>query len=161
MRKPRDYSHLPIETQFNYAYTRALRFLSYRARSIKEINEYLKQKGFEALIVSNVIELLLSQKFLNDKDFAEQWIEQRQKNRAKSKSFIKQELKQKGIDEDIIEETLQIAEDDLKTAKEFFEKKKKRFDRFTGEEYFQKAAAFLQRRGFSWDVVKEVLKEYN
>jgi len=148
-----------IKKLFDRAYTKSLNFLSFRARSEKEIRDYLLNKEFDITIIEQVINLLLEQKFLNDREFAESWIEQRQNQKAKSKSFIRQELRQKGIDEEIISETLEKSHGDYNTARQYFEKRKKRFENLTGEEYFQKAASFLQRRGFSWDVVKKVLKD--
>lgn len=159
MKSKKSFTHLPIEEQFNRAYTRALKFLSYRPRSEKEVRVFLSQKGFETLVIENVIKLFREQQFLNDLEFSKWWTEQRQGSRAKSKLFIKQELKQKGIEEGMIEETFEEAEDDFETAKKYFEKRKKRFEKYSGDEYLQKAAAFLQRRGFSWEVVKKVLKE--
>lgn len=144
---------------FDHAYTKALKFLSYRPRSEKEIIDYLLKKGFEQLIISNVLALLREQNFASDKEFAQWWIEQRQTYRAKGKLIIKNELRQKGISEEIIQETLNASQDDYKTAKAYFKKSKKRFEHLTGDEYFQKATAFLQRRGFAWDTIKKVIKD--
>lgn len=147
-----------IKQIFDRAYGKALNYLSYRPRSSKEIEEFLAKKEFDTEIINNIIELLTSQKFLNDADFASWWTRGRQNSQAKSKSIIKMELKQKGIAEDFIQEAFEEALDDYETAKQYFEKRKKRFEGLPKEEYFAKASAFLQRRGFSWEVVKKVIK---
>lgn len=146
-----------IKESFDKAYTQSLKFLSYRPRSKKEISDFLIKKGVESFVVIKVIELLSNQNLVNDVEFAVWWIEQRQGNRAKGKILIKQELKQKGISEATIEQTLRQSNDDYKTAHALFEKRKRVFEKYTGLEYKQKTAAFFKRRGFTWDVIKKVL----
>lgn len=148
-----------VKKVFDRAYTKALKFLSYRPRSQKEIKDFLEKKGFDEMIITQVIELLRNQKIVNDEEFATWWTEQRQSARPHGKLFIKQELRQKGIDTSIIEETFGTAQDDFETAKTLFEKKRHIFEKYRGQEYKQKVATFFQRRGFSWDVVQKLLKK--
>lgn len=151
-----------VKRIFDRAYTKALKYLAIRNRSEKEIRGYLIKNEFHEKIVEKVIDRLLSQNFLNDQDFAEWWIRGRQASRARSQNIIRKELRAKGVADTIIDKALAAeGKDDFTTAKKYFEKRKSRFDKYSGKEYFQKAAAFLQRRGFSWDVVKKVLKEGN
>lgn len=154
-----DFEQIKIEVL--KAYTRALRYLSYRPRSEKEIRDRLMRKNFDPLIIDKVIEKLKEDKFLNDTEFAEWWIDQRQEFKGKSKYVIKNELSEKGIDKQTIETTLDTAKDDYETAKELFEKKKRRFENYTGDEYIKKVTGFLQRKGFSWDIIQKILKHEN
>lgn len=152
------YSQLPMEEQVPKAYAKSLHYLSFRARSEKEMRDYLTKKGFDLLVIQNIIELLKKEKLINDIEFALNWVEQRQKNKLKSKSFIQFELKLKGIHKDIIKDALKDTQDDYETAKAYFDKRKKRFYGLPPEDYRRKASSFLQNRGFSWEVVKQVLK---
>jgi regulatory protein len=142
-----------------YAISKSLKFLSFRPRSEKEVREFLKKKGFLSPTIEPTIERLTELKFLNDEDFARWWTEQRQKSRGRGKIVIKQELAQKGIERVTVDETLGDAQDDYKTAKEVFEKYKHRYVGMEFNEYYRKAGGFLQRRGFSWDVVKKILDQ--
>jgi regulatory protein len=151
-----DFEKIKIEVL--KAYTRALKYLSYRPRSEKEIRDRLTRKQFDPMIIDQVIDKLKEDKFLNDIQFAEWWTEQRQTFRGKSKYVIKSELSEKGIDRNTIESSLVNAKDDYETAKEFIERKSRKFERYTGEEYTQKVTGFLQRKGFSWDVIQKILK---
>jgi regulatory protein len=151
-----DFEKIKIEVL--KAYTRALRYLSYRPRSEKEIRDRLTRKQFDPMIIDKVIEQLKEDKFLNDTQFAQWWTEQRQDFQGKSKYVIKTELSDKGIDRNTIDNTLTNAKDDYETAKEFFERKKRRFERYAGDEYTKKVTGFLQRKGFSWDIIQKILK---
>lgn len=152
-----DFEEIKIEVL--KAYTRALKYLSYRPRSEKEIRDRLVKKQFDPMIIDQVIKKLKEDKFLNDTQFADWWTEQRQTFRGKSKYVIKSELSEKGVDRNTIEKALSDAKDDYETAKEFFERKKRRFENYTGNEYTKKVTGFLQRKGFSWDIIQKILKE--
>jgi len=79
--------------------------------------------------------------------------------KGKSKFVIKQELIAKGVAKEIIDESLEgFSQTDLTAAKNLFEKKKKRFSHYVGREYEKKVSEFLQRKGFSWDIVKKILQ---
>lgn len=148
-----------IKIQVLKAYTRALKYLSYRPRSEKEIRERLERKQFDPMIIDQVIEKLKDDKFLNDEDFARWWAEQRQDFKGKSKYVIKQELAAKGIERTTIDKTLTDAKEDLETAKDLLARKSRLFSQYTGDEYTKKVVGFLQRKGFSWDIIQKVLKD--
>jgi len=142
----------------DYSFNRAVRYLSLRARSKKEIEEYLLKKNFEPKTISQTIKKLLELKFLNDEEFGKQWIESRQKYKGKSKYVLKNELQTKGLNKELIEKLLQTAEDDIETAKDFFERKKDKIKHLSKEDFEKKIIGMLQRKGFRWDVVKKVLQ---
>ena len=47
----------------------AMRYLSYRPRSIYEIEEYIKKKGFDKNIVRKTIEILLEKNYLKKQNY--------------------------------------------------------------------------------------------
>lgn len=141
------------------AYSKALKFLSYRPRSQKEIEDFLVKKKFDKDIIAVLIERLIELKFVNDEDFAKWWIEQRQQYRARSKRVIKQELRFKGIAQELIEKFLDEGESDFAIALAIFNKRKNKLRNLSPDEFKKKTIEFLQRRGFSWDIIKEVIKK--
>lgn len=160
MRKQPQSSLIPhSEESLTKAYNKALRYLVFRPRSIKEMVDRLLKHGFEKVTIDLTINRLLEQKFLNDMEFAKSWIESRQKYKGKSKFILKRELQKKGIEEEIIEKLLSESSSDLETAKALFEKKKGRYENLPKLEFKAKISQYLGRRGFSWDIIKEVLKE--
>jgi len=147
------------DEQYQKAFAKSIRFLSFRPRSEKEIKDYLTKKRFSEKIIFPIIERLKELKYLDDLDFAKRWVEVRQKEKNRSKFAIRLELKQKGIDIDIIEKVIGKAQEDFKTAKDIFEKKKERLSHLSNDEFEKKIIPFLQRKGFSWDIIQKLLKE--
>src|SRR3989338_7569541 len=117
---------------FNYS----LKYLSYRARSVKEVYDYLLRKNFIEDTINSVLKKLIDLKFLDDLEFGRQWIESRQKYKGKSKFILKSELGMKGLSNDVIETLLKEARDDFEIARILFDKKKnskKRWEDFYKE----------------------------
>lgn len=148
----------------------SLHFLSYRARSEKEVRDKLAQKNAPAEIIEKIISKLKQQRFLNDEQFAEEWVRSRSAYRLKSKRIIKMELFKKGIDPEIIEKTLNQKDeegiDDNQQIKKLLEKRLSHYKGLPRDKLYQKLGGFLARRGFDWDTIKknidDVLKsEYN
>lgn len=149
--------------QFEKFYNKALRFLSFRPRSEKEVKDNLKKKKSSDLIISQVIKKLKEQKFLDDLEFAKWWIEQRTVVRPTGLRLIKIELQRKGIDKELIDELLQsseyLEENELSQAKKLVQKKLKRYKNLPREKIYRRLGSFLGRRGFDYDTIKDVLKE--
>src|SRR3989344_3177006 len=133
-------------------FNKALKYLSYKNGSTKEIYDYLIKKGFSETEINEAIEKLIEYKFLDDTNFSEIFIRDRQL-KGRSKRMISYELKQKGINRDTAEKTLESAKDDLKTAKEYIEKRMHQFNRLDPEKRKQRIIGRLQSRGYNWDVI--------
>ena len=145
------------EDNRNLAFNFSLKYLSFRARSTKEIKDYLSRKNFDEQTIDAAINKLNELKFLNDDEFGRQWIESRQKHKGKSKFILKNELRLKGLENDIIELLLAEAADDFETARTLFVKKKKVLGKLEPEEFRKKMGSFLQRRGYSWEIISKLL----
>lgn len=159
MRKKNSPPKKASEENRSLAFNYSLKYLSFRARSIKEVYEYLIRKNFIQDTIDTVLKKLIDLKFLDDKEFARNWIESRQKYKGKSKYILKNELRLKGLSEDIIEPLLKEAQDDLETARILFDKKKKTFGKLPPEEFKKKMAGFLQRKGFTFEVINKLFRE--
>lgn len=157
-------------SDFEEFYNKALRFLSYRPRSEKEVRDYLKVKSklleindldIES-IIDKVIQKLKEQNFINDEEFARWWIEQRTTFKPRSLKLIKLELRQKGIPNEIIESriTNQESRGDLEQAKELIKKRIERVRNLSKQEIYQKLGGFLARRGFDWETIKQSIDEF-
>lgn len=144
-------------------YTLALRYLTRRPRSKKEIYDYLIKKNATEEVIQQVVKKLHEQKFQDDREFAKWWVEQRSKNRVKSDLIIGIELRQKGIAPEIITSLLQGDRNervsDLDKARLIAEKKIKLLSRLPRNEQYQKLGAFLSRRGYSFEISKQVIDD--
>ena len=165
---------------FEKYYTLAVVYLTRRPRSEKELREYLQKKSTRFTteseyvltlhLLDEVIAKLQSQKFQSDYDFAIWWKQQRNRFRLKGDSVIKMELKQKGIDRDIIEQVFQVQdEEDISDQEKVRQIVEKRFEKvrlLSKHEQYEKLGSYLARRGFSWDTIKRAIddirtKSYN
>lgn len=142
---------------------RALRFLSYRDRSEKEIRTKLKQVGYDENIIEWVVGELKRLKFLDDQRFAQSFAQTQMITRPVGEYFLKRELKQKGLDEELIEQTVAKTyeeKDQVSVALELAQQRKKRYQNVDELKAKKRVSDFLLRRGFSWDVVAEVMERW-
>jgi len=143
-----------------------------RLRSEREVRNYLKQLSFKRklkereeiseIVVENLIEKLKRKGLINDAEFALKWTESRRRSKRKGINVIKQELFQKGISRDIIEEIIsnKDIESEEKLAEEALQKRMKRLETLSSVEFKKKATEFLIRRGFEFSLVKDVVENY-
>ncbi len=156
-----EYDNWLMVRQYRHALDRAVEYLAARARSKREIEQKLLQVGYRPCTVEMVLYKLEKEKLLNDADFAQQWVESRA-NHKLGRNRIAQELRRKGIDADEAQEALEALddEDQLAGAISVAEKVAARIK--PGEDRrkaYQRIAAMLARRGYSWDIAKEALSQ--
>ncbi|MYK39759.1 MAG: RecX family transcriptional regulator, partial [Gemmatimonadetes bacterium] len=94
-----------MEDQLQKAKDAAYRYLSYRARSVAEVRDKLKEKEFAAEIVAEVIADLQRQQLLDDREFARRWVEARLP-RAYGARKLAQDLRHKGVATGVIDEVI-------------------------------------------------------
>jgi regulatory protein len=153
-----DIEVLEGKEQIEKAKKSALRFVSYRPRSVFEVQTHLKRKTFEQEIIDLVVDYLENLELLDDVKFAHYWVEQRETFRPRSRFALGQELSQKGINREIIEEAVGEV-DERAAAMRAAEKKVYRWTDLPEEAFNKKMAGFLRRRGFSFEIIKEILEE--
>ena len=139
---------------------KALKLLGYRARSTSEIRTRLTLAGFEEVTVRKVIEDLSRTGLLNDVEFAEAFVRTKLVQRPAGRFLLQQELRGKGIDENIIEKTLnqiyeETSEKDL--AEQLVQKRMSRLQDSDDPGEKKRLIDLLRRRGFGWDIVEQIL----
>ena len=149
--------------------TKIYKLVLSRPRSEKEVRDYVQKKFREGrykvekeywselteTIVTDLKELGL----INDEEFARWFVENRKEFKPRGKRMLQMELKQKGIDDSVIQESLRLDNDDeLEMAKRLVMKKEKSLMRYNDEKRKEKLNAFLQRKGFGWDTIKSVIE---
>lgn len=144
-----------------------LRYLSYQARSVFEIQKYIRKKGFDEEIIKKIIDILLEKNYLNDRDFASLFIRNRIQFKPKSKFAFRYELKNKGIAPHIIDTILEPY-DDIDLALKSIKPKIRLWNNLDTEKLKKKMMNFLRYRGFNYEVsittlnnFVELKKEYN
>ncbi|HAT6935620.1 TPA: recombination regulator RecX [Legionella pneumophila] len=140
------------------AFDSALRLLSRREHSAMELCDKLKQKGFNLNDVQNALNECQRFGYQSDERYVESYIRARI-HQGYGPLKIIQELKNKGVDPELIQSVLQEERDNwVDYALRAWEKKFKRQDDFSYSE-MQKQQRFLLYRGFDRDVISKVFKE--
>ena len=138
------------------AYSKTLKYLSYRPRSRAELERYLKGKKVSDEAISTVMERLTQAQFVNDEDFARFWVENREHFSPRSRRALRMELRQKGIADADVQEAVSGV-DEEQSAYEAAAKRAARLSTLDRETFHRRLSGFLQRRGFGYGVVKEVV----
>jgi len=151
----KEIDELKNDDQENKVYNRALLILSYRANTESEIKQKLL-KNFEEKEIEKVIPKLQKQGFINDEDFAERYVEQSKKG----KKLVRLELMKKGIAKEIIERTINSKDEqvELENARKIAEKIFKKYAKEDPKAQKQKTYEALTRKGFSYDIFKQVIE---
>ncbi|MCB8968620.1 MAG: RecX family transcriptional regulator [Chloroflexota bacterium] len=136
----------------------ALRLLEYRPRSRVEIENNLRQKGFDDKVIAAVVTRLQEVALLDDELFARYWIDQRETFKPRSRIALQQELMQKGVSRTLIDTVLADL-DETDAARRAAKARISRWANLPEEAFRLKMGNFLQRRGFNYEIVKEVTSE--
>ena len=132
----------------------ALHLISRRPQSKAEIEQKLRKNKYDDLIIDQVIDHLIAVDLLDDAAFAEYWVEQRETFRPRSRLALRQELRQKGINREIIETAVEQV-DETSAARQAAAKQARRWTRLSEDEYRIKLGRYLQRLGFPYDIIKD------
>lgn len=147
---------LQAEDMRERALQQALLFLSYRARSEKEIRQNLKKHEYSADAIEHTLNRLRENRLANDNEFARGWVENRSTFRPRSRRALTMELRQKGLDE----ETVKAAVSEVDEQALAYETARKRAPRLKGlewSEFRRKLSEYLARRGFPYSVIASVV----
>lgn len=143
------------EGDAHLAYQRAVRYLGYRPRSVAETERYLAGKGYASDVVTEVVQRLEKQGYLDDEAFAQFWVENRQQFRPRSRRALAHELRQKGVAPDVIDAAIEDV-GDTDAAWAAVHSKLVRWAEQDEFEFRQSVMAYLSRRGFGYGVCREV-----
>lgn len=155
----------------------ALNLLSYRARSVAEMEGRLGKKGFEGAVVAEVVSWLLDLGYLDDREFARQFLDERLRRRPRGPFALVREMQKRGVERGLAEEVLadlmaehEIDETDLArdTARRWLTRQPARIVRVleegdsvgSGDDALKarrRLYAHLERKGFRREVVRAVL----
>lgn len=153
-----DIAKLDADDAIEQAKQSAYQFMSYRPRSTAEVRQNLLKKEYDEAVVEQVLTRLTDLNLLNDRDFARFWIEQRETFKPRSQRALSQELYQKGISRDIIDELISNVDEEA-AARKAAQKKAQNWRQLPREDFFSKMGGFLQRRGFNYAITKTVTEE--
>jgi regulatory protein len=115
----------------------------------------LRKHGYPDPAIDAALERLERAGFVDDEAFAEYWVRNREQFRPRGRYALRQELRQKGVESEVIEAALQ----ELDESDSAYRAAVQRAGSWSGldeRSAFRKCSSFLQRRGFGYDVIREV-----
>ena len=113
----KDLDKMLNENKKYLGYNLAIKYLSNKMRSIKEVEEYLIKNDIDKNTVSEIISLLKKDNYLNDLEYSKAYINDRILLSNDGPNKIKNKLYDLGISKDIIDDTISIFTDDLQKEK--------------------------------------------
>lgn len=152
------------EKELKRAKNVAYRCLAIRPRSRAEVEKKLRDREFPPAIITSVIDHLLRLGYLNDEQFARQWAMSRVRSRGFGRRRIEQELRARGIGRDTIGMVLNglfEEEAEIDVARREADRKLRTLSRFGPEVRKRRLAGFLERKGFTSEIIRAVLRSFS
>ncbi|QQS38928.1 RecX family transcriptional regulator [Candidatus Woesebacteria bacterium] len=151
-------NNLINEGQYRNTINRLIAFCTMRPRSEKEIYDWLQRKKVPSESHEKVFDKLKSLELLNDLNFANWWIDQRESFRPRSKRQLEFELHNKGISKQVIDEIFsKKMPDDVSHASRLIAQRDYKWRNLGKLEAKKKKTEYLARKGFSWETIKKVV----
>ena len=164
---------LKLASHFGKLYSRTLEYTLVRPRSEREVRDYLHKKtldrrtqvkaksgeyrvkicpGIPKNVAEQVLSRLKERGHIDDKKFAQFWVDNRMLSKGVSQRRLRQELSKKGVALEIINEVLCSSDrsDDQELQKMISKKRTK----YTKE----KLISYLVRQGFNYNDIKSALQ---
>jgi len=135
----------------------AIRYLSYRPRSKSEIRIKLQQRGFDSQSIESTLLKLRKQGLVDDMNFVQFWKDTRQSFSPRSQRLTKLELKQKGVDKDIIDRIVGDL-DDNDSAYRAAVNKTRSLSLSDSQLFRRRLGEYLKRRGFDYQVINHTIE---
>jgi regulatory protein len=142
-----------------------LRLLTARARTRAELEGQLTKRGYPEDVSAKVLDRLAHVGLVDDVDFAEQWVRSRRINAGKGKRALATELRNKGVDNEVISAAL--ADIDAGVERQRAEQlvhdklRREKLDGDDDSKVARRLVGMLARRGYqqtmAFDVVKVAL----
>lgn len=139
---------------------RALRLLSVRPRSRRELQRRLLRAGFEGDEVEDELVRLEAVGLVDDDAFARQVVEHELTVRRSGRRAVSGRLLGNGVDRDTVDRALEevTAEDDEARAVDLAMGRARRLEGLPPERAFQRLFSFLARRGYDASVARRAAR---
>ncbi|WP_312044228.1 RecX family transcriptional regulator [Anaerotignum sp.] len=143
------------------AQNKALHFIGYKLRTEKEVRQKLMDSDFSEEIIEEVMVFLNKYQYTDDREYANRYIKDRLHLSPRGAYALRMELIQRGVSEEICEEVLEQTDFcETKDAVRWLEKKTR--GQWPPDEKKKKQLyGFLQRKGYSYGVIKDAFEEMN
>jgi regulatory protein len=135
--------------------------LNFMPRSRKELETTLAKRHVEPDVAKSVLDRFEEIGMVDDAAFAELLIRSRCNTKRVSRSVLRQQLRQKGVNQEIIEEALLVVSDadELRMATELVERKARAMSRLEPEVRKRRLFGLLARKGYNTSIALRVIQD--
>jgi regulatory protein len=134
----------------------ALRLLSYRPRSERELRIRLARKGFAGGVVRRTLDRLRELGYVNDAEFARFFAETQQASRPRAQRIVRAELRWRGVPQPLADEATAGIEDG-EAAYRAASRRVRALRDLDYARFRERLGGFLTRRGFSYGVARTTI----
>lgn len=139
------------ESDFGKLYVKCYKYCLVRPRSEFEVVTYLIKNNIHKEQYTKIINKLKNNNIINDYNFSRWWVENRNQKKGISSIKLKYELKQKGIDNLIIDEIMnESIRNDKEELLKIYSRKKNKYSK-------DKIVAYLASKGFKYRDILDTL----
>jgi regulatory protein len=140
----------------------ALRYLSDQARTAVEVRRALGRRGFDGVVVDQVLDYINSHGYVDDAAYARAYVRSRFAGRGYGPARLRDELLRRGVDRALVDEVIteMAGEESLADAAGRLASSRWRsLDAVTDpRRRRQRTLEYLVRRGYSYDVAREAVE---
>lgn len=141
---------------------KALAYATYKPRTADQVRKKMIEKGYTPEEAVKAVEFLQEFGYINDREFARMFIRDYIRRKPAGRQKIAEELRKRGLQPFDIDDALVEAfpeDETLSLARQAAEKKLRSLASRPPEKKKQALVQYLQRQGFSWDIIRSVLDE--
>lgn len=136
------------------------RFLLNRPHTKSELRQHFTKKVARPETLDALLTRLGELGFVDDWRFIAWWVGQRNDFKPKGQYALTAELLQKGVEKELVDRYFQENPlQGVELARDALQTRVRRLQQEPADKRFQRAIAFLQRRGFSYDVSKTAFED--
>ena len=146
-----------MKDEYEQAMNQAMYYLGVRARTVKQMEDYLIKKQHDEHTIARVMEKLIEYGLLDDEQYAQRYVQTRKD--TSGKYLLRQTMMMLGLSSDVIDEAVGAIpfEDQVAAARALIDRKMAGDER---EDALRRAVQSVMRRGFAYDVVRAAADQY-
>lgn len=150
------------ESKILFWYNKTIKFISRKLRTKKEILDYLKNTNLDEIQISNILNKLTKNNYINDLLYSKYFLEECM-NKLKGKVYFVYILKNKGISDFIINEVVDSFDEEIVIDRLVikFQKYQQSIKEYSKSIQIQKIKNNLLRSGFTSNTIEKVIGKIN
>jgi regulatory protein len=135
--------------------------LTGRARSRSELADKLRSKYIPDDVATRLLDRFEEVGLVDDEAFARSWVESRQAGKGLARRALAQELRRKGVDDEVAREVLDEVDpdDEVEAARQLVRRKLRTVARLDSQVATRRLAGMLARKGYPAGVAFRVVRE--